>query len=303
MRWESGGFAPDVISGQRNSSAGAQGIAQIMPATAKDWGVDPLNPDAALTAAARAMAGYYRQYGGDPEKALAAYNMGPGNLEKYGPRGLPETNKYIDIIGQRTQALGAQAQAPSLPAPAPLIERRPVPGPGAGAYSLASPDLTPNQIQEGMAQGLTSAQALAICGPAAATAFARVAGRTPTLREAVDLAEKTGQFDFGVGMHGPAAEVNLLAQMGVPARLQQGADWGAIQNEVAAGRPVIADTPGHYYVVSGYDPQTGQFDFGNSAGILRAARGRTKFRPDEIPSLGMGDVRATIFLQPQAEVR
>lgn len=109
MRWESGNFAPDVISGQRNSVAGAQGIAQIMPATAQGWGVNPLDPDAALAAAARAMTGYYTKYG-DSEHALAAYNMGESNLNKYGPRGLDETNRYIDIVHQRT---GRGAPAPT----------------------------------------------------------------------------------------------------------------------------------------------------------------------------------------------
>lgn len=67
------GFDP-----QSRSPAGAEGIAQLMPATAASLGVDPWNPGAALKAAARLMARYVSMYGGDYAKALAAYNAGTG---------------------------------------------------------------------------------------------------------------------------------------------------------------------------------------------------------------------------------
>lgn len=158
MRWESGNFAPDVISGQRNSSAGAQGIAQIMPQTAKGWGVNPLDPDAALDAAARAMTGYYAKYG-DSERALAAYNMGEGNLQKYGPRGLAETNSYIDIINERTGRSAPNAAAPpSAPAaspspPAAATVQPPSQAAGAPGQWFRDPwgnefSMTPEQIRQ-----------------------------------------------------------------------------------------------------------------------------------------------------------
>lgn len=95
MRHESVGFNEDVIAGRRDSPKGARGIAQIMPATAKGWGVDPLDPDAALDAAARNMRRYVKEYG-SVEKALRAYNAGPGAIEK--SRGYRETNKYVAVI-------------------------------------------------------------------------------------------------------------------------------------------------------------------------------------------------------------
>ena len=97
MRQESG-FNEDVIYCRRFSSAGAMGIAQFMPATAAGLGVDPCNPTAALAAAARLMVSYYNRYG-DWAKALAAYNAGPGNVDKYG--GVPpfaETQSYVSSI-------------------------------------------------------------------------------------------------------------------------------------------------------------------------------------------------------------
>lgn len=76
------------------SPAGALGIGQIMPETAKGWGVDPMNPRAALEAAARNMAKYRDQYGNE-EDALIAYNAGPGRVGKALPA---ETKKYLEII-------------------------------------------------------------------------------------------------------------------------------------------------------------------------------------------------------------
>lgn len=95
------GFNPYAIS-----PAGAIGIAQFMPATAASLGVNPYNPVDALYGAARLMASYVRQYGGDYAKALAAYNAGPGavawavflggwNWRYYLPY---ETQGYIRII-------------------------------------------------------------------------------------------------------------------------------------------------------------------------------------------------------------
>jgi soluble lytic murein transglycosylase-like protein len=68
------GFQPD-----ERSPAGAEGIAQFMPATASGLGIDPWDPDQALAGAAQLMANYYQNYG-DYAKALAAYNGGSGTL-------------------------------------------------------------------------------------------------------------------------------------------------------------------------------------------------------------------------------
>lgn len=84
------GFDPNV-----SSPAGARGIAQIMPDTARGWGVDPMDPLAALDAAAEHMAEYIDQYGGW-EAALRAYNAGPGNIQA--SHGFDETNNYVQAI-------------------------------------------------------------------------------------------------------------------------------------------------------------------------------------------------------------
>jgi hypothetical protein len=78
------------------SPAGAQGPAQIMPATARGWGVKNVHdPKEAYDAAARNMAKYLRSYGGDWSKALTAYNAGPGAV---GGKLPAETVTYIAKI-------------------------------------------------------------------------------------------------------------------------------------------------------------------------------------------------------------
>jgi hypothetical protein len=77
------------------SGAGARGIAQFMPATARSLGVNPDNPNEALKGAANLMARYLKQYGGDWKKALTAYNAGPGRVGGALPA---ETKGYIQKI-------------------------------------------------------------------------------------------------------------------------------------------------------------------------------------------------------------
>jgi hypothetical protein len=121
------GFNPGA-----RSPAGALGVAQIMPATARGWGVNPLNPSQALDAAARNMARYVQQFG-SYEKALRAYNAGPGNVEK--SKGFAETNNYV-----RTILGGGGGSAPRL-----LTTKRTVPGAliaGAAGMSLTTPGIS-----------------------------------------------------------------------------------------------------------------------------------------------------------------
>lgn len=91
-------YRADIISGAKQSSAGAQGIAQFMPATAAAYGVDPLDAFASINAAARMLRDLYRQFGNWPE-ALAAYNWGSGNVKRKGLDAAPaETRNYYASI-------------------------------------------------------------------------------------------------------------------------------------------------------------------------------------------------------------
>ncbi len=93
-------FDPEVISGRRKSSAGAIGIAQFMPGTAKDFGIDPRNADQSIDAAGRYLSQNYKKLG-NWDDTLRSYNMGLGNVYKWkqGKINLPkETAEYVGKI-------------------------------------------------------------------------------------------------------------------------------------------------------------------------------------------------------------
>lgn len=91
-------FRPEIIGCQKNSSAGAKGIMQIVPR----WhpGVNPCDPAAAIPYAGRFLRQMYDQFH-DWKLALMAYNWGSGNVSKYlkGQASPPfETQQYVAQI-------------------------------------------------------------------------------------------------------------------------------------------------------------------------------------------------------------
>jgi hypothetical protein len=87
------GFDPDAVS-----HAGAQGLMQLMPGTAKGLGVNPFDPAQAIDGAASILSGNLKKFG-SLDQALAAYNAGPAAVQRYG--GVPpyaETQGYVRRI-------------------------------------------------------------------------------------------------------------------------------------------------------------------------------------------------------------
>jgi soluble lytic murein transglycosylase-like protein len=88
------------------SRAGALGLSQLMPDTARSLGVqNPLDPTQNLQGGASHLAQMMKRFNGDPRLALAAYNAGPGAVEKFG--GVPpynETQRYVEKVMNLFQA-------------------------------------------------------------------------------------------------------------------------------------------------------------------------------------------------------
>lgn len=98
------GFDP-----RATSPAGAMGLMQLMPATARGLGVtDPYDPAQSIAAGTRMLSRLVKRYDGDLSLALAAYNAGSGAVERYG--GVPpyrETQNYVrNVLATYDQARG-----------------------------------------------------------------------------------------------------------------------------------------------------------------------------------------------------
>ena len=93
MRMESGGN-PNAVS-----SAGAIGLMQLMPGTAKGLGVNPKDPKRNLEGGIKYLAQLADKYDGDYVKTLAAYNAGSGRVDSYGGvPPFPETERYVKNV-------------------------------------------------------------------------------------------------------------------------------------------------------------------------------------------------------------
>ncbi|ANY69977.1 lytic transglycosylase [Paenibacillus sp. BIHB 4019] len=106
IRTESG-FQPDVVSG-----AGAKGLMQLMDGTARGLGVtDSLNPQQNIDGGTRYLSFLLRKYNGNEQVALAAYNAGPGRIDRLGITTDSELMANLDKLPEETQRYIVKVQA------------------------------------------------------------------------------------------------------------------------------------------------------------------------------------------------
>src|SRR5215217_6660228 len=95
------------------SPAGARGLTQLMPGTAAGLGVtDVTDPQQSLEGGAKYLKQQLDAFGGDVTKALAAYNAGPGAVQRYGGvPPFPETQNYVRIVQAYADEYRRQSQS------------------------------------------------------------------------------------------------------------------------------------------------------------------------------------------------
>lgn len=154
------------------SAAGAIGLGQLMPDTARSLGVDPHDPIQNLDGAARYLAQQYKTFGNDYSLALAAYNAGPGNVRKYG--GIPpfqETRAYVNKILGGSSPKVASSRDPQYPTvnpmqPVNLMNIGPVPNAQPevptpiGTVASPSGPVDPSSMSDPLSEQIAQHQAL-----------------------------------------------------------------------------------------------------------------------------------------------
>ena len=102
VAWEESRMNPDATSG-----AGARGLLQLMPGTARAFATEAGGPAANVRAGARYLGQLLSRFGGNVELALAAYNAGPTAVAKAGAAPSLDTLRYAKNVEARTASLAA----------------------------------------------------------------------------------------------------------------------------------------------------------------------------------------------------
>lgn len=142
------GFNP-----RAESHAGAQGIAQFIPTTAREYGIDPWDPNQAIPASAQYLQNAFNMFK-DWSLALAAYNAGPGAVQQHG--GIPpyqQTQDYVQRIMGNVPSLNTSYAQTSTPSSSPTRQYSaptpaPTPTPSSGRTYTVKPGDTLSKIAQ-----------------------------------------------------------------------------------------------------------------------------------------------------------
>lgn len=181
-------LGPVTKSGER-----AQGHFQFMPGTAKDYGLDDPND---LTKSSDAAGRYFRdlskKYSGDVTKMLAAYNWGPGNVDKFGLTKMPaETRDYVATIAPKVSPQGMAAKVAA-------AKKEGYTDQEIFNY-LANSEKHSAKIAAAKAEGYTEAEIAKHLGLKFDDLTGATASRYPTSAE-VAQAPRSGWKDAGIGL-------------------------------------------------------------------------------------------------------
>ncbi|WP_162561204.1 phage tail length tape measure family protein [Methylobacterium terrae] len=159
MLWKESRFNPNARSG-----AGAQGIAQFMPATADRFGVDVRDPQSSITGMAKYLQALDKEFNGNVTNMLAGYNMGEGNTRSWLRRGgdvsrlNPETKDYVNTILTKAPNTDEQIKADRERTAALDTQKRAVQDNtellGRDAVALEARRVADEQLQRATLQGI-----------------------------------------------------------------------------------------------------------------------------------------------------
>lgn len=156
---------------QAISPVGAQGLMQLMPETAQEFGVtDPFDPDQNVSGGTAHFARLLKLYGGDVRKALAAHNWGQGNLAKGGPWPT-ETVNFVTRVAGPEPSPTPEPFDPSKVDPTPAPIATPIPRQGPTYEKVTSDPSFHGRSPEEQSEILNR-----LVGPEAAMQWAKASG-------------------------------------------------------------------------------------------------------------------------------
>jgi hypothetical protein len=189
-----------------------------------------------------------------------------------------------------------QPPAGAIPGPEQSPNGTPISAPAQPGATSRAPAPTAAPPADDIAQAaLDDPDKWALCGPVAAVIAAQQRGQNWTVGQAKKLAQTGSLWDAGAGMHGLATEVTLLNQMGLPAKVGPAEQQRLAQDAQNGNTPIIS-TNKHYFVLKGYDPETGRFDTTTTGTALQG--GSRWLTLDQISTMGNGIQGAAYFDNP-----